>query len=335
MSSQTHNSRTSETASKPLVYAPILRDGPSERNVIQEFGGLSRFTDAQRGQLYSILEVTEKDHLDNLAVYRDASDELLIDIPEYLTQEENELSEPVQALLDEFGDPTAFLNNFHGRIPVPVLSGTLSNPITYRQYLPLYRDISPDFEKVALRLFVRPTKLSEDQEEDLQLLAETIDKDDIILLDLLEVAQLEPGDQGRDTLQYICNLFRDQTTVILNAFSSYEGENQNFGPEVARDIAADGFGDFAINYRFPQSIPLGNIDTRIIRQYSPTESRVFEFEGDGYEGAYQELEAWELWDSDHCEFCRRASVENTEHLPFWKRVRMGHYISSALTEEAV
>jgi hypothetical protein len=335
MSSQTHNSRTSEPPKEPLIYAPVLRDGPSERDVIQEFGGLSRFTDSQRGQLYSILEISGEDDLDNLDVYRDASDELLIDLPEYLTQEDNTLCDPIENLLDEFRKPTDFLNNFQGRIPVPVLSGTISNPITYHQYQSLYRDISSDFEKVALRLFVRPTALTEDQQEDLRILAETIDSDDIILLDLLEVAQLGSGDQGRETLQDICTLFQDQITVILNAFSSYKGENQNFGPEVARDIAADGFGDFAINYRFPQSVPLGDIDTRIIRQYSPTESRVFEFKGEGYEGAYQELEAWELWDPDHCEFCRRASVENTEHLPFWKRVRMGHYISSALTEEAV
>lgn len=335
MSSQTQNSRTRETANEPLVYAPILRDGPSERNVIQEFGGLSRFTDSPRGQLYSILEITEKDELDNLDVYQDASDELLIDIPEYLTQEENELDEPVEALLDEFGKPIKFLNHFQEKIPVPVLSGTLSNPITYHQYLSMYRDVSSNFDKVALRLFLRPTELIEAQREDLQLLAETINEEDIILLDLLEVAQLEPGDQGRETIQYICNLFPNQTTVILNAFSSYKGKNYNFGPEVARDIAADGFGDFAINYRFPQNVQLGHIDTRIIRQYSPTESRVFEFRGEGYEGAFQELEAWELWDPEHCEFCRRASAENTEYLPFWKRVRMGHYISSALTQEAV
>lgn len=121
----------------------------------------------------------------------------------------------------------------------------------------------------------------------------------------------------------------------MNAFSSYDGVNQNFGPRITRQLDAEGFGDFAINVRFPNPVPLGNIDTRIIRQYSPTESQVFEFRGDGYASAFEELEDWELWDPAHCEFCRRANNENTEDLRFWKRVRMGHYMASALEEEAI
>lgn len=335
MTDESLEATTGETTEQHLVYTPILRDGPSERDVIRQFGGLSRFTEDRRGKLYPLLEVTDASDLENLGLYADPADKLLIDAPQYLTQDENELTESVEELLDESGGPIEFLNSHTDSIPVPVVSGTVSNPITYFQYLNLYRDVSNDFDRVALRLFVRPNGLTDTQREDLDKLKNLIGQDDLVLLDILEVAQLGIGDEGRETLRKLCDIFDRQSVIILNPFSSHEGENYNFGPDIARDLNATGFGDFAINYRFPESVPLGNIDTRIIRQYSPTNSEVHQFRGNGYSEAFEELEAWELWDPTHCEFCRRAEAEDTEDLRFWKRVRTGHYIYAALYEEAV
>jgi hypothetical protein len=334
MSSETPTAETGEATNEQLIYAPILRDGPSERNVVQEFGGLSRFTGIDRGKFYTVLELTDEDDLDNINVYRDPADRVLVDVPSYLAQDDdNELSDSVGELLNEYGGPTEVLTQNREQVPTPVISGTLSLPMTYHQYLGLFQDVSDQFENVAIRLFFRPTEFEEDQIADLEDLEAIVDKDDIILIDLLDVGL--QGEQGYENFNYLCELFGDNPRIVLNAFSSYDGVNYNFGPEIARQIGADGFGDFAINYRFPDSVPIGNVDTRTIRQYSPTESRVVEFKGNGYTGAFEELEQWERWDPNHCEFCRRANAEDTEWLPFWKRVRMGHYIAAALEQEAV
>ncbi|UHQ98147.1 hypothetical protein HYG81_21470 (plasmid) [Natrinema zhouii] len=335
MTNEKINSNTEKEAAEPLAYAPILRNGPSERSVIREFGGLNRFIGPNRGELYTVIEVTERDDLNNLTVFQNAADLVLIDLPSYLTQDENSLSEDVQGVIDESGSVADFFAENKDRISVPVLSGTLSSPITYRQYLQLYHEVSPHFGSIALRLFLRPIEFSEEQKANLKKIQAEISEDDLVLFDLIEVGRLKKGEQGYENFSYLCELFGENERIIMNAFSSYDGENRNFGPSIAKETGAEGFGDFAINVRYPNPVPLGNIDTRIIRQYSPTESQVFEFKGDGYGGAFKELEDWDLWNPDHCEFCRRADNENTEWLSFWKRIRMGHYISSALEEEAV
>lgn len=335
MLSKTQSTDTGETTNEQLIYAPILRDGSSERNVVRQFGGLQQFTEQERGGFYTVIEAISEEDLNNLNVYQSAADRVLVDVPTYLAERENKYSEAIKELIKRFGSAERFLSENNDQIPVPIISGSLTTPIPYENHLTSYQHVSDNYNSVAIRLFIRPTEFHRDQKKELQKIESEINSNDLLLFDFIETSRLESGKQGYENIQYLCELFKDNTKIVMNAFSSYDGVNYNFGPNIAKDLGAEGFGDFAINFRFPEEVPLGKIDTRKIRQYSPSESKVAVFEGNGYANAFKKLEEWDRWDPTHCEFCRRAARQDTEWDAFWRRVRMGHYISAALEEEAL
>ncbi|SFT02886.1 hypothetical protein [Halostagnicola kamekurae] len=203
MTKNTQNSNSRKEATEPLAYAPILRNGPSERSVVREFGGLNRFTDAKQGKLYTVIEITDEDDLNNLTVFQNSADLVLVDLPSYLTQDKNSLSEGVEGVINDFGSVADFFKEEKDRIPIPVLSGTLSSPITYRQYLRLYREVSPYYDSVALRLFLRPVEFSHEQKDDLAKIESEIGDDDIVFFDLVEVGRIEEDEQGYENLAVV------------------------------------------------------------------------------------------------------------------------------------
>ena len=320
-------------------YAPVIRDGYIERGVMEEFAGFSRF-EKDRLDLLPIIEITEDSDLNNLVQYAQAGTPVLVDVPRYLTETEepNGLTEDVEELLTSTNSAVDFLNDNFDKVDVPVVSGPLDLPSDYTDLVDVYNSLSDDFDRVAVRIFIPSTELDESQVDDLRILEEVLAPQDIVLLDYFEVGNLGPSATGRQNLIKVSELFENYSRVILDAFNVFEGINYNFGPVIAKQAGVEGFGDFAVNQRYPpaKDIPMGLHDTRTIRHYDFDDREIVEFEGKGFSGpdrAYQELDSWNKWDSDHCEFCEEAATEDSEGFGFWKRVRVGHYIDSVIREE--
>jgi len=321
-------------------YAPVLRDGYIERGVMDEFAGFSRYRD-DRLDLLPIIEVINESDLESLEEYAQAGTSVLVDVPRYLmeTEEPNGLSEDVKTLLSYTEGPVDFLNTNSKKIDVPVVSGSLDLPSDYIDLTRIYHSISEEYDQAALRIFVPSIELKEWQLEDLRAVEQEIRSEDIVLLDYYETGNLGPSATGRENLIDTASIFKDNLRVILDAFDVFEGVNYNFGPVIAEQAQVEGFGDFAVNQRYPpaEDIPMGLHDTRTIRHYDFEDREIAEFKGEGFNGsdsAYEKLSSWNKWDPEHCEFCEEAATEENEGFGFWKRVRVGHYIDSVIREEA-
>lgn len=322
------------------MYAPIIRDGQIERDVFQQFTGLRQFTNEDTLELLPILEVVSKGDLRNIDEYAQTNKPVLVDIPIYLTETENGLSEKIKKLLSGAETPIDILNEHVDEIPIPVVSGSLTTPFGYSESHDKYRELSSSFDRVSVRLFVGSTPLSSDQLDGLKKIKRGLSPDDIVLLDSIESRSLGSATTGRENIRRLAEIFEDYHRIILDAFSVFRGENYNFGPEIARETGASGFGDFAHDRRFPpvEGIPMGLHDTRNIYHYDFEDRQQRKFQGkSGYTGpdsAYERLDEWDKWDSDHCPFCQAAARTDSEGPSFWKWVRMGHYVESVIREEA-
>lgn len=331
---------SSGTAERIDHYAPIFRDGRNERSVISTFGGLRRFADDNTLNLLPIIELTSAEDFEHLDSYKQAGDDVLVDAPVYLTQTEapNGLTEDVQDLLSGT-DQSELLRDYCDKVDVPVVSGDLEQPFDYTTLIPRYRDLAEEFDKIAVRIFVPTSPLTGDQEEGLRSLAQELSQDDRVLLDYIHRGHLGPSGQGRQNLMEVASTFDSNPRTVLDAFNVYKGENYNFGPDIAREIGVAGFGDYAVDRRFPDRTapPIGKWDTRNIRHYDFYDQDVKRFEGEGFngdDGAYQELQRWDKWDDSHCQFCEQADATTSEGMGTWKQIRMGHYIEAVIEEES-
>lgn len=319
-------------------YVPVLRDGRYERSVMEAFGGFRHFTDDGTLDLMPIIELTAQGDLDNLGPYREAGTPVLVDAPQYLMQarKPNGLTERVETMLDGDG-PIEFLNDNIDKVNVPVISGPLEESFNYTKLINRYHRLSDDFDKAAIRIFIPASEFRANQLDELREVKSEISDTDLVLLDYIRSGSLNLSDPGRENLRNAATIFEGNHRTILDAFNVYEGENYNFGPAIARETGVEGFGDFAVDRRFPaeQAPPVGKYDTRNIRHYDYEEREVRKFQGNGFTGsgsASDELEAWSKWNPDHCEFCKEAETTTSEGMGTWKKIRMGHYIESVIEE---
>ncbi|MEZ3114652.1 hypothetical protein RYH80_01790 [Halobaculum sp. MBLA0147] len=313
-----------------------------ERNVVDEFSGLRRFQQDETLDIVPIIEIIEESDLDNLEVYAQAGTPVLVDVPEYLTETEepNGFTAEVEELLSDFDTPVKFFNKKSDYIGVPVVSGHLNDQFNYSVLFNRYRNLSDDFNRVAIRVFIGSSELTTKQNKDLRELRDTISNEDILLLDSIEPAELGPESTARKNLTEVAEMFDSNERIILDAFSVFRGVNYNFGPAIAREAGVSGFGDFAHDRRLPpaEDIPMGMHNTRNIYHYDYEDRQQRKFQGnDGYSGqdsAFEALSDWDKWSPDHCEFCEEAEARDSEGPTFWKRVRMGHYVESVVETES-
>lgn len=321
---------TDDTATDVSYYVPIFRDGRIERTVVEEFGGLERFRNRARQPL-PLIELVDDGDVERLESYREMSDDVLVDVPVYLTEYDNEYEESVRSLLDDYANVAEFFNDTE-EVEIPILSHLDTEPINYGEYLSIHEQLSQDFDQAGIRLFVSGRQFTDTQRSALENLANMVSKDTLVLFDLIDVGGFRDEERVAQKLERLEQLFDPNLTFVLNAFRPYEGTNVNHGPEIAREIGADGFGDFVVNRRIERNIPVGNNVDRRIRHYFPDDREINEFEGESYDEAQEGLTGDSDWDGDHCDFCRRAEAEGGHH-SFWKEIRMGHYIDSVLAGE--
>lgn len=314
----------------PDVYHPVLRNKTNEREVIQRFGGFSHFTETQWDlKLQPIIEVAKDHELENLAPFEDAGDQVFVDLAAYQSKRNTEFGNNVETTLEEYGSRRAFFLENAGKIDLPVISGRITNEIDYTPHKHLQKSLMEAYPTVTHRLMVRMKgPLTRSQQTDIEELANSLRNTDRVLFDVVDVGYT---DELEADLQYLVDTFEGHRRAILNVFNVFKGERKNRTPWIADDLGVRGFGDFSINVRYPGGGGQG--DTVTIRHYHPNHSFVEEFEGPTYGDASDELTDWDEWRTTHCDFCRDARREDNGNASTWKRIRMGHYISSVLRNE--
>lgn len=314
-------------------YTPILRDGNTERGVVGHFQGLQEFEENTNLEILPLIEVVDERDFNHLSAYQTVKQRVLVDVPRYLTESEepNDYTESVESLLDSYGEPVEILNDNHDRIDIPIISPSRDD--SYSSISTKRNQLSTEFDEAGIRLFVTGQRLDDESLAELKELKNGIQDNDIVLVDYIETGQLGLHENARDNIDIISDIFDNHVTIVLDVFSSYLDGANNYGPEIARNSSLNGFGDFAINQRYPPAgdIPMGAHNTRSIRYYDPVEHVTHKYQGDGFKGedsAFEEMTSKANWDSSHCDFCREAENEQNEGFTFWKRMRMGHYIET-------
>ena len=311
------------------TYIPILRNKDNEREVMQSFGGLANFANTDNTvDMDPLVEVAGEEDLDELRPFRDAGDQLLVELPTYQTARSTDFGDAVQASLETHGDQVGFYLAHSDSIPVPVVSDVIKRTPKYRVHRGHHEELQHQFTSVAHRLMVRGKPLNEGQRESLQELEEIIRPTDRVLFDVVDTGY---NDKFQKNLEYLAQTFDQQECAVLNMMNAFEDNPENLSPRVADELGIAGFGDFGINMRFAGGG--GPVETVKIRHYHPHRGVVEEFKGGSYEEASTELTEWDEWQSDHCNYCRTASGMDGGSPSAWKRVRTGHYISSILKGE--
>ena len=313
----------------PDTYIPILRNKSNEQEVIQQFGGLSNFSQqSEPVDLHPLVEITGKEDLHDLDVFYDAGEEVLLELPVYQSTRNTNIGNAVQQTLETHGNQVGFYLTHSDNITNPVVSGRGKRRVSYDFHAESHRDLCRTFQTVVHRVMVRTKQLDDKQKASLEELSKELRPSDRVLFDVLDSGYNE---RLSSNLEYLADTFGEQECAVLNVLNVFKNESENLSPKIAAELGVSGFGDFGINVRYPGGGGRG--DTVTIRHYHPTHGYVEEFEGADYESAAEELTLWEDWQSDHCEYCRRASNTSTANPSAWKRIRTGHYIASMLRGE--
>lgn len=312
-------------------YTPIVRNGRTERRTFQKFS-TSSLTGPWSPEIpmAPLYEVQSADDLSEQDVFATAGEFLMIDLPQYLTEEPSKYREQVQETIEDYGSAEQFYIDEASRIDVPVVSGGI-DPVDYSEYSRRYAVIEDQFSRVGLRLFFKNlgTGLTDLRRDALEELAETIADEDIVIFDIIDNGVT---DTLRRDLEYLGELFGDRQQIVCNVFNALNGNTENRTPKIADHIGADGFGDFGIRRRFNQDGG-GGAGKSYIRHYHPNHATVEVFEGDGYQDAADDLTDWDDWDRGHCSACNRAERTNNADAGTWAEIRMNHYISSITAGE--
>lgn len=308
-------------------YIPIVRHGINEKKVFNEFDD-SLLSNPNLSSVLPVMEIIDEDDFNAIDDYREFSNELMIDLPRYLIPRDNKLNDEVEITTNNYRSVVDFYTQNIPNGDVPVVSGDAEAPIDYSQLRSIYDDLKTEFNKLAVRIFVGLRQFDNQQENDVRELLENLRDEDVILLDLIDTGGFD-SDAYRNA-ELIVDWSDGQDTFILNAFR-YDESNHNYGPVAAKELDIEGFGDFGINQRFPQEMNF-RPPTQYIRMFDTDTMELRNFGGDGYNDAYQQLQNSSYFDPDHCEFCRQADEDPNWGPNFWKRVRLGHYVSEVLEE---
>lgn len=323
----------------PETYTPILRPGINERQVIQSFGGLAEFIDSDRDlNLKPLVEVGSEADLDYLEPFQDAGKEVFVDLPQYMTNYSTDLTDTINRTITEYGSREEFFRASSSEIRVPAVSTFADPPVQYGIHKSMHLALEVPFNRIAHRLIVRARKdgFTDEQKSDLKEIADLARPEaDVILFDVYDVGYQEGGVVD-ENLSFLADTFRGFETGVLNVFDAMEDQNVNYTPILAERLGSEIFGDFAINKRFPPKNG-GPPPVVYLRHYHPNNGEVEEFEGENYAEAANQLVGWADYEAGHCEYCREAAnavLQNEIGNPSkWKRIRMGHYIESALKNQ--
>ena len=321
--------KTSPIYMSDFSYVPILRDGRNEQQVVDDF---DKFADNNgvnyQSQIFPLIELKNREDRGELDSYRDLTDRLMIEFPHHLLYSDNKYSDDVEELIDEYsGEVDLYADVLEGD-EIPVVSSSAQRPMDYGDYLGRYRALKDEYNPVAIRLFIRGAKLDKRQKAVIKGLFSELRDTDIVLLDLVDVAGMDH--RAYSNLEWARSQLSNQECFVLNAFK-YTESNHNYGPIAAQDLNASGFGDYAINMRFPQEMNFAP-PTKYIRLYDSETHDIHNYGGANYEEALDEVLDSGDWDPSDSPFVKKAFNNPNLDPSTWKRIRMGHYMWEVTTD---
>lgn len=320
----------------PDAYTPVLRDGPNERQVIQSFGGFSRFDFDESEyalELHPIVAIETDEDLAALPTYQDAGQRVYVDLPEYLGNRSTKYTEGINKTLGQYGSREEFFRANSDKISFPMISGLVDQPVEYGIHISIQRGLEATYPRIAHRLMIRSQSngLSETQQSTLKELKEILRPDDLVMFDVVDV-ELGEDSKVEEDLRSLARLFEDHKTGVLNVFNAMQGQTDNLSPGLADNLGCEFFGDFAIDRRYPSGG--GRPESVNLPHYHPNNQVARLFPGEDYADAGADLMEWKEWRTDHCNFCTDIATlveqDEGERYSRWKRNRMGHYIETVL-----
>lgn len=273
--------------------------------------------------------------------------ELLIELPIYLTESSNKHTEEVNNLMTQYQHQTLTPQaNFYiqnvANISTPVVSCMISD-MSYLPLLRIVREIKETFNKIAVRVFVKFTDLTQNQKTNLQQVFSELRNGDIVLLDILQFEGVESQVMNNldELITLIRNEKRDIKIFLMNAFDVDNASSpfHNFTPLLTKIFGTDGFGDFALIYRF-EGGGGGGATTKSIRYYNPLVHTLVHFVDKAtYIRARAQMIASNHWNNVnqtghliHCNVCTEVNTsQHNEGHTYWKRFKIVHYIRSLIS----
>lgn len=314
-----------------MRYIPILRFRTTEHGILT--------SDLSRGlNMLPHLEVVDLSFFQgNIQTINRRFGDVLMELPEYLTERANKYRDDVADILNQYGQ-VGFYTSFQDQVGIPVISCRKSQR-NYSVLLDRFERIRDQFDEVAIRFFIHRPLLTRVQEQNLASLFEDLRNKDIVLFDILRFSGIEQRQvrKLRQMLETISNLAPECEVYILNAFGS---DHHNYSPLITNILDLDGFGDYST---IPRTEPKsgGGVPTKIIRYYHSSDHELVHFTHDtSFLVAAQELTNSSYWDDNvsrgHLDYCNVCDeIRNNRHnntYKYWKRFRIVHYIKSIVND---
>jgi hypothetical protein len=329
-------------------FVPAIRHGPNEQEALQTLSDqLSRrnaSSQQQPDRVKPLLEITDRDDLNNLLHYTSKYDEVFVDFPRYLSDRDNMYQDDVTDLIADFSnDPVTFHQRNSTGNYTPIISGTV-DPVDHTVHQPAIQSLAPDFDRLCVRLFVPTDEYTPAEKSEIRDIIDESRSNDVILADTPDVAQLSTG--LRPNIEFIQNEIGQQDFYIFDLFEPRGEINYNYGLVMGKHADVDGVGDYILEPRFPTDIPAAafqNIPKRV-RQYESTTHSVNTTEDtDYYVNAIENMVRNGDLDSNHCPACEElyneyqmvnSTADRTDiGAGFAKQMRINHYMYSVLSEE--
>lgn len=263
--------------------------------------------------------------------------EVMVDFPLYLLESGNRFYESVQDLRTQYPNPISFFQAFKSSIDIPVISASHTGILDYGVESSFVQNMKKDFGKLAVRARVPTFDLSRTPTilDSYQSLLNSMDKNDILLLDVFSMSGIE--NQINLNLELMSRLGKEKNLelFVLNAFEPFESRH-NYGPIFSYRYGLDGFGDLATERRFP--LAGGRAQKRIIRYYYWDRYILMEIANVNYHSAASQLRNSSYWvnHAHHIPSCNVCNEVNNnfynEGHSYWKRFRILHYLNSITNE---
>src|SRR3989338_3026976 len=323
-----------------MRYIPILRFKQVELSILQSM----RPTD-----LFPLLEIVDKKTFGSIGKVIDKfRGEIMVELPLYLTGRENKHFGNVMGILGEIDEDTnplrqaAFYKKHSDKAFIPVVSPSSTELLSYKDLLDGFSAIKNTFSRVAIRVFVTHTEISQSNFNHIKNLLNNLREDDIVLLDVVQFDGVEAETlKNLHTLNTIIPQSLKDKTFVLNEFSptsEWRVDVHHYAPLLTKMMNLSGFGDFATIPRY-ESAGGGSSTTSIIRYFSPSDSNLVHFMSpDSFREASKKLKSSKIWATSisdghvgSCPACKEVSQKDTEWRTFWKVFRIKHHIFSVMT----
>ena len=321
-----------------MKYLPILRFRTVEIDLLKN--------EIPNKDVIPLLEIVNEDKFkDNVSEVNQRFDEVMVELPIYLLEYANKYRSPIIEIInnnkvEDKSEQSSFYIIHKEEIKIPVISSSPKDT-NYNKLQIIFEELKKEFKKIAIKIIVPETTLSQDMKINLGILLSLLREEDILLF---YVNRLNGYEQTvNHNIEGIKSLLKEKNIsnrkYILNCFEvvSSSFDIHNYNPIMTNRYSFDGFGDYATGYKL-ESEGGGAWITKIIKYYDYKDFELRMFSGNSFSEAVDNLKKSGTWTTiksdkhlDYCNVCEEVENNKWKDNPiYWKRFRILHYILSIL-----